>query len=508
MNRDKTKIRIFGSIDQNSGGEVTNFSTARKINQKYADLLFNEVLALSADGGIEILGVIFATSPELTFQANIKAINKNVQKKLTFWALRDLSIKGRALALNNLALSKIWYRASVIPITTNGNGNIQQRNIHQDAYSKKLLADLENTIMSFLWKHPTKRLVKAPVIYLPLNMGGIGLIDLGKQANAIRAKQINEAISDGPNPLPSQIFARHRLVKPLNLTSTSGRIRLFQPYTGHLENYRVETAIMGASFVNSNQNYESLAQIAQRHRDLYIDRNKLPSCKQVYKKLLEPSIITLAGNNKWIQALGISPCWENTWTTLNSNKEKEIFWKTRHFVLNGVDAIDSQNQFQLEGGGLATVRGKCPTCLLTSRTNPQDDTHIHTLYLCPFVQGIWQKIGLILNRIQHPRIPSSTNKKHLIIGVEGLDQKSTIANTIIVAMLSEFWKMRISAKYDNTIPSALQSYLTIIYKVKSAIRNHFLIAKNSAKIDQFTRNVLVPQLFSVNSLGNDINFHF
>ena len=206
--------------------------------------------------------------------------------------------------------------------------------------------------------------------------------------------------------------------------------------------------------------------------------------------------------------LGISPCWENTWTTLNSNKEKEIFWKTRHFVLNGVDAIDSQNQFQLEGGGLATVRRKCPTCLLTSRTNPQNDTHIHTLYLCPFVQGIWQKIGLILNRIQHPRIPSSTNKKHLIIGVEGLDQKSTIANTIIVAMLSEFWKMRISAKYDNTIPSALQSYLTIIYKVKSAIRNNFLIAKNSAKIDQFTRNVLVPQLFSVNSLGNDINFHF
>ena len=138
----------------------------------------------------------------------------------------------------------------------------------------------------------------------------------------------------------------------------------------------------------------------------------------------------------------------NTWTTLNSNKEREIFWKTRHFVLNGVDAIDSQNQFQLEGGGLATVRSKCPTCLLTSRNNPQDDTHIHTLYLCPFVQGIWQKIGLILNRIQHPRIPPSTNKKHLIIGVEGLDQKSTIANTIIVAMLSEFWKMRMCQDFS------------------------------------------------------------
>ena len=132
--------------------------------------------------------------------------------------------------------------------------------------------------------------MKAPVIYLPLNMGGIGLIDLGKQANAIRAKQINEAISDGPNPLPSQIFARHRLVKPLNLTSTTGRIRLFQPYTGHLENYRVETAIMGASFVNLNQNYESLAQIAQRHRDLYIDKISSPHVSKSIK-------------NSWSQAL-------------------------------------------------------------------------------------------------------------------------------------------------------------------------------------------------------------
>ena len=135
-------------------------------------------------------------------------------------------------------------------------------------------------------------------------------------------------------------------------------------------------------------------------------------------------------------------------------------------------------------------------------------TPTYILYtFAPLYKEFGKKIGLILNRIQHPRIPSSTNKKHLIKGVEGLDQKSTIANTIIVAMLSEFWKMRISAKYYNTIPSALQSHITIIYKIKNAIRNSFLIAKNSAKVYHFTRNVLVPQLFSVNSLGNDINFH-
>lgn len=41
---------------------------------------------------------------------------KGIEKRLRFWKLRNLTLKGKVLVINVLMLSKIWYVLSVTPL--------------------------------------------------------------------------------------------------------------------------------------------------------------------------------------------------------------------------------------------------------------------------------------------------------------------------------------------------------------------------------------------------------
>ena len=160
-------------------------------------------------------------------------------------------------------------------------------------------------------------------------------------------------------------------------------------------------------------------------------------------------------------------------------KHKENLWKTRHFVLNRVDSIDS---FYANRNA---TRQKCPSCLKARLQNPQDDTHTHVLYECPNALIIWDLLGPVLNRINHPKINTFRPKRPLIIGVDGRDKKSIIANTFVTAIITELWRVRNDIKYQDRETPPGVSATKIIAQTKYAIKNKFLIAKRGSGSTNF-----------------------
>ena len=65
---------------------------------------------------IKVLGIFFTTSSR-----DLECLNWNFQigklaRRLESWKFQNLSLKGKSMIINTLALSGLWYTGSVIPL--------------------------------------------------------------------------------------------------------------------------------------------------------------------------------------------------------------------------------------------------------------------------------------------------------------------------------------------------------------------------------------------------------
>ena len=472
-----------------------------EINAKCQDILPTE--AKSIDEGMYTLGIWFYTLPTVRFQKNFNILKEKITKKLNFLRSRRLSIKGRALAVNTLVLSKLWYITSIIPITR-GTVNITAfTTIH-----KNLLKEIKNLISAYIWRNDDTPPVNCHVLNLPHDKGGLGILQIDIQGLALRAKQITEAFANKPDPLPSQIFARYHLC---DLNGQLQHTQNFLPYTFFLEHYRRQRRRLpsrgGGAIIAFPKfpNYQSLMELAARAKPLYNDPDTPPTCKQIYKELF-PKEVTIAGEEKWNERLLIKPDWANTWETLNNPTTKQNFWKMRHFILHSVDRIDSLRNHQNR-----TPRRKCLYCrTVLNMQNPPDDTHVHTFFECPMAEEVWRDVLETLYKINHQGITRQTprNKKVLIIGIAGKGKKDTIANTIIAETISQLWKAYYKYVYNQEIPVAQTCIAATNATVKTALLDHLQIALRGPGLGDFTAKYHIPGLFDINNTGNALNFKF
>ena len=115
--------------------------------------------------GIKILGIKL-------FPDNLETTNKNWSKRMA--ELRDfiekiqtrkLSLRGKILLLNAKAMAKFWYLATVIPMPN------------------CFLKPTEKLLFEFIWSG-SKDPIKREIIYLPIECGGLGLLNPAIQQRA------------------------------------------------------------------------------------------------------------------------------------------------------------------------------------------------------------------------------------------------------------------------------------------------------------------------------------
>ncbi len=127
--------------------------------------------------GLKILGVYLGK--ERYQQKNWEVMIEKVCGKLSrwMWVLPKLSYRGRALVVNNLVASMIWHKLIVLNPPNN------------------VVSGIQRNVINFIWSgyHWTK----AAVLFLPVNEGGHGLMDIQSRIMTFRIQAVQRLLYSG-----------------------------------------------------------------------------------------------------------------------------------------------------------------------------------------------------------------------------------------------------------------------------------------------------------------------
>ncbi|KAK6178281.1 hypothetical protein SNE40_013084 [Patella caerulea] len=121
----------------------------------------------------KILGVYLGPNKILAESLNWKEVLSKIKNVLNLWSKRSLTLKGKALILNTLAASKLWYRVAVLDVP------------------EWVERTFKNLILDFLWnKKPP--LIKYSTIIGSLAYGGLNIPDLKLKKYAMRLNTLGK----------------------------------------------------------------------------------------------------------------------------------------------------------------------------------------------------------------------------------------------------------------------------------------------------------------------------
>ena len=157
-----------------------------------------------------ILGLYFGNT-DCTLRNIQPRINK-IQNTCNAWANRDLSFKGKALVINGLLTSVLWYRATAI------------------TFLPWAVRDIEHIIYNFFWSGKMP-LVNRATLSLPSSEGGFNIHRISTKIKALRLSTLRRLLS--PEPADWKNFLCYYLrVAGLNL----GKLTLTLAYkTRHID---------------------------------------------------------------------------------------------------------------------------------------------------------------------------------------------------------------------------------------------------------------------------------
>ena len=441
----------------------------------------------SIDKGIRILDIDWYTTPECRYIQNYGPLIIKIIDRIKVLKSRRLSLKGKALVLNTLVLSKLWYIAAVLPLFTHSE------NTPHPTHPVNYLTEINNIIKDYLWN----RNPEAPpplsreILQKPRNSGGLGLLNVARQSIALRAKQWNQVLDQTTQESPGTRLARYFLANRVNALPTCTRIAFL---SRHGETVPPINRHRGP-FLNVNKGYRDIADVIRNHPTLIENPAVQVTCKLAYKKLCSRDTATVRGDERWA-SLGYSlPAWQNGWQALNINFHQDILWKVRHIILNRYYERNVQRTLEVPSAN-------CKYCMDRSRSIVFD-THIHSLYHCPQAQRAWEQIHPIIDKANVP-----TQRNHLVIGIPGKNNKSKIVNTIVIATLYKIWRARYEYKYNKKIIPHTAVVRDAIKEVKKAIDRHLNVYVRKDAVRDFETSVMVPELFTLNEHKTAIVYYF
>ena len=129
------------------------------------------------DEGLKILGITFFPDYMLTQNYNWSTLIGKITTTLEHHSRRSLSLKGKVLILNTLALSKLWHIATVIPLPP--------------WFEKRLNA----LLFTFLWGVHGYNPIKRNTIFQTRAKGGLGLKNPKLQQQALQLKYVQQIVT-------------------------------------------------------------------------------------------------------------------------------------------------------------------------------------------------------------------------------------------------------------------------------------------------------------------------
>ena len=292
------------------------------------------------NGPFEVLGLLFGTDTAIS-DCWIKRVEK-VTGRLQAWKHRSLSLKGKTLIINSIALSGIIFVGTVFNLPLPIEKQINQ------------------TVFRFLWSEKNE-LVQRNTMYLPIDQGGQGVTDIKRKVKALHLKFLQHII-DEQYQAPWALFARYNI-----------GVQLIK----HLPSAHFLRSNLVPHALKPSAHYSRLLSLCDLHKNNIASFSILgTSVKTIYNSL--PSHIDASLNLvlKW-NAITPLPCqwkipWRNTLSGPSLGHENDLLWKIYHQVV--------KTAVYLKSWGLS-ISELCDIC-----NTPEDISHI--FLTCPVASKI------------------------------------------------------------------------------------------------------------------------
>ena len=145
---------------------------------------------------------------------------EKVTKSINFQKTRKISIKGRVIALNTMALSKLWHTAHILPLS-----KIDLSKPHPEEIN--YLSKFEKVSFEYIWQG--KDCIPRKEVTSSLSEGGLNAINIGYKALALRAGQLR-LILDKKNLSAAARFARHWIAADSLIGQVHPHLRFLKRY--------------------------------------------------------------------------------------------------------------------------------------------------------------------------------------------------------------------------------------------------------------------------------------
>ncbi len=168
LNKEKTHILLCGSL------------ITQKPVQSELDYVTDK---------IKLLGVWIGNGD--TTNDNWMSVGNKISRLLGMWSQRDLTVKGKAIVANVMALSKMWYLATVCTPPEN------------------IIIQIEEAVNKFMWKG--LQLIKRDLLYTPQEYGGINCFDVRQKSKSLKTKWLEKILEKGTT-CTSMLLGRYFLM--------------------------------------------------------------------------------------------------------------------------------------------------------------------------------------------------------------------------------------------------------------------------------------------------------
>ena len=125
---------------------------------------------------IETLGITIVYNSDLNFKYNFQQKIANLKTTLQIWKQRNLSLKGKTIIINSIALAPLIYISSIVDTP------------------KKAITEINNIIQNFIWNGSTK--ISQKTLIQDTKQGGLKLCHFQTKVDAIKLTWVKRLTSN------------------------------------------------------------------------------------------------------------------------------------------------------------------------------------------------------------------------------------------------------------------------------------------------------------------------
>jgi hypothetical protein len=177
LNEFLNEIKTYCNI---TGAKVNENKSKMLLIGKWADIP-NNVIVTNAENGLKYLGAKISFPIDKSYWEKIK---NNIDIALRRWKYCPLSLFGKKIIVETLALSKLWYLASIYFIP------------------HEILKIIESIVSKFYKGTRKKNPIQIKRLTVPKDKGGLDFLDIRAKSTALTAKWIVKYLVQKQNKIP------------------------------------------------------------------------------------------------------------------------------------------------------------------------------------------------------------------------------------------------------------------------------------------------------------------